>query len=456
VNIGSDFGVVFCGGGPAALGPFVAAARLGRFDELLARRVLIVDRGTRIGAGSLRHYRISSNSFGGAFVEGIDSVRDDSPLAPARLTAATRELRAHRDRNVPLRIAGAYLDGLGDLLQTALERDSACAVACCTTVSEIALQAGGGVAITLVRDGVDRTIRAERAVLSMGGRPSDALDQLEIWPSMALARWSAKMQPVTTLLDDRKFLPGPLLDQLQSTGRIVIVGGSHSAWSAALVLLRDLRVWTGGAPTPQITLLHRSPIRLFYLTAAEATADGFPFDPVRDVCPLSGRVNRASGLKGEARDLARRVLPSNTDGELPINLINLADPSEHNAAAGALDRAAVIFIATGFRSVLPTLHDEAGRPVGLASRRGGLLVSGTGALVTKDGQVLTHLHACGLGVHTPVSERIGGEPSYDKTITSTWLYQHDLGQSVLEGLLGAHEQDGRPKLPLLARAGLGW
>jgi hypothetical protein len=307
----------------------------------------------------------------------------------------------------------------------------------------------------LVREGVERTIRAERAVISMGGRPAATLEQLEICPGATLARWSAKVQPVSTLLDDRRFLPAHLLDELHRTGRIAIVGGSHSAWSAALVLLRDLRVWVGDARTPQIALLHRSPIRLFYLTAAEATADGFPFDPVRDVCRLSGRVNRAGGLKGEARDLARRILRSNADRELPISLIDVSNPAERHAVADTLDRAAVIFMATGFHANLPTLHDEAGRPMRLADRAGSLRVNDTGALVTENGRVLPQLQAVGLGVHTPVSARIGGEPSYAKAITSTWLYQHDLGASALEYLLDGHH-DGRPNLPILARAGLGW
>lgn len=455
MNIESDFGVVFCGGGPAALGPFVAAARLGRFDEVLARRVLIVERGTRIGAGSLRHYRILSNSFGAAFIEAIDAVPENSPLTPLRETDIARQLREHRLENVPLRMAGVYLDALGDILHAAVERDPACAVACGTTVSQIGLRAGGGIAITLVREGVERTIRAERAVISMGGRHASALEQLAICPGGTLARWSAKVQPVSTLLDDRKFLPAHLLDELHRTGRIAIVGGSHSAWSAALVLLRDFRLWTGDAPMPQIALLHRSLIRLFYLTPAEATADGFSFDPVRDVCPLSGRVNRAGGLKGEARDLARRVLRGNADRELPIDLIHLSNPARRNAVAETLDRAAAIFVATGFHANLPTLRDEGGRPLRLATRAGSVLVHDTGALVAEDGRVLPQLHAYGLGVHTPVSERIGGEPSYDKAITSTWLYQHDLGESALEWVLDGH-RDGRPNHPILARAGLGW
>lgn len=33
------FGLVFCGGGPAALGPIIAAARSGRLDALLDRGV---------------------------------------------------------------------------------------------------------------------------------------------------------------------------------------------------------------------------------------------------------------------------------------------------------------------------------------------------------------------------------------------------------------------------------
>ncbi len=455
MNIDSDFGVVFCGGGPAALGPFVAAARLRRLDDLLARRVLIAERGTRIGAGSLRHYRILSNSFGAAFVEGIDTVPDDSPLTPLRQTDTARQLREHRLDNVPLRTAAVFLDALGDSVQAVVERNPACAVACCTTVADIGLRAGGGIAITMVREGVERTIRAERAVISMGGRPAAAPEQLEVCPGATLARWSAKLQPVSTLLDDRRFLPAHLLDELQRTGRIAIVGGSHSAWSAALVLLRDLRVWTGDAPSPRIALLHRSPIRLFYLTAADAAADGFPFDPVRDVCPLSGRVNRAGGLKGEARHLARRILRSNADDELPIELIDLADPARRPAVVDALDRAAVVFVATGFQANLPMLHDETGRPLHLAVRAGGLLVNDAGALVAHDGRVLPQLHAYGLGVHTPASARIGGEPNYGKAITSAWLYQHDLGESALEWLLDGN-QDGRPNHPVLARAGLGW
>jgi hypothetical protein len=54
----AKFGVVFCGGGPATLGPFVSAARTGRLDELLDQGVLVVERGRGLGGGSLSHYGI--------------------------------------------------------------------------------------------------------------------------------------------------------------------------------------------------------------------------------------------------------------------------------------------------------------------------------------------------------------------------------------------------------------
>ncbi|MFE1794348.1 hypothetical protein ACFW7J_39070 [Streptomyces sp. NPDC059525] len=39
------FGLVFCGGGPAALGPIIAAARSGRLDALLDLGIALVEPG---------------------------------------------------------------------------------------------------------------------------------------------------------------------------------------------------------------------------------------------------------------------------------------------------------------------------------------------------------------------------------------------------------------------------
>src|SRR5690606_4911524 len=73
---------------------------------------------------------------------------------------------------------------------------------------------------------------------------------------------------------------------LASSGRVTVVGGSHSAFS----MLENLADALEFAGLQEVTLLHRSAIRLFFESAGLARAAGYIFDPVKDVCPVSGRV----------------------------------------------------------------------------------------------------------------------------------------------------------------------
>ena len=87
------------------------------------------------------------------------------------------------------------------------------------------------------------------------------------------------------------------LQSLAGHDEVVIVGSSHTAWA----LLHKLR---GRESPPKATLVQRTPPKLFFYSAAEAELAHASFDPFGDVCPITGRINRFSGLRGEVRDYA--------------------------------------------------------------------------------------------------------------------------------------------------------
>lgn len=447
----ADFGVVFCGGGPATLGLFVCAARTGRLDELLDQGVLVVERGRGLGGGSLGHYGISSNSLAVAFLEGLDEISKGGAFDGVHDDTATMKLRKMSGAHVPLKLAGAYLDSLGAAISEILERHPACAIARETTVSEVRV-GDGGVAVA-TKNGTKDVVRARRAVIAMGGRAPDDLEKLEVMPGLSLKRHAHKLKHASAVFDDRIGLPNHLIDAVRNTANVAVVGGSHSAWSIASIMMNDPRFRTKSGAPPTVTLLHRSPIRLFYLSKEEAEAERYPFDPERDVCPVSGRVNRVAGLKGDARELARRVLGVDENG-FPIRPLHLGTTARRDAAA-ALDGAGLIVAATGYRPRLPELITEAGGRIELARSPAGLAVTDRAEPLTTSGLTISNVLTYGLGVAIRAPQRIGGEPSNERAITSVWLYQHDVGRVALRGLLGEEEVEAHGDMPALTPGALG-
>ena len=86
--------------------------------------------------------------------------------------------------------------------------------------------------------------------------------------------------------------------------RIVILGGSHSAYAVAWALLE-----LPGAQSlvdGQIAVVQRRPPRVFYPDRPAAEDDGYTVAP-GDICARTGRVNRMGGLRGHGRDIWRRI-----------------------------------------------------------------------------------------------------------------------------------------------------
>jgi hypothetical protein len=83
--------------------------------------------------------------------------------------------------------------------------------------------------------------------------------------------------------------------------KIVIVGGSHSAFSAAWICLNKLTVFNSEF---QIYIIHRTAIKVFYATKKEADKDKYHDYDAPNKC---GQIHPFGGLRGDAKDLYRSI-----------------------------------------------------------------------------------------------------------------------------------------------------
>jgi hypothetical protein len=201
-----------------------------------------------------------------------------------------------------------------------------------------------------------------------------------------------------------------------------------------------------------VAVISRSPIRIYYTNAEEACADGYAFDPVWDVCPISGRVNRYGGLRGRAATLAKASLHPADYGSSPVRLVQLAarrgGEVECHSAEIILSEADVIVSACGFEAALPPIQRADGSSLTAAQDPTGTIVTSTGHLVDEHGVAHPELIAYGLGAGLGPIGDVGGEPSYARRADGVWLYQHDVGQIVLSELLSSpvdRAGSGRPR-----------
>ncbi|MEU2956969.1 hypothetical protein [Streptomyces xanthochromogenes] len=331
------------GCGPAALGLLVAADRTGELPRLLGQGVRYLDRAPNARAlGRLRFpFLIDANSVGGDFIAAL---RPDGYFARALEGRAGRTLREHHDQPVPLALVGEFMNDL-------------------SRVAEDAIPGGFKYGADVHRlhrnpDGswtsVDRfgsaLVTSERVVLATGGREDTAAIS---------ARYGI---PEGRLVGSAQLLSGRFAEAarvLQGGGNIAILGGSHSGFAAAELLLNRY----GEAITPgSLSLIHRG-LALAHESLAEAQS--MPEEALRhlEVCQESGMVNRFHGLRAGPRELCLRTLRGD---EQRLSLYQ----SGSVTAQRVLAEADLVIHCVGYRPRGVPLYDEWGDPISVRGASG--------------------------------------------------------------------------------------
>ena len=124
--------------------------------------------------------------------------------------------------------------------------------------------------------------------------------------------------------------------------RIVIVGGSHSAFSAAWMCLNKLGLETevGSLGTSSIMISHRSAVRVFYACKKDAELDNY--DNIGHINKLTGQIHPFGGLRGDAKELWRGIKQGR---EQRVRLLKSAGQSMQ---AKMYEEASIIIWACGY------------------------------------------------------------------------------------------------------------
>jgi len=414
------FNAVIIGDGPAAIGPLVAAARVGKLRDLLRTKIAIVGNGNDLGVGKVGTYQIRSNSPADDYLESLEGEEVDPILRELRDAEATQIIEDHRGNIIPLPLVGAYLREIGTKIREVLEEHPESTYVPNTNVRMV----------QLTHDGIQEimtdchTLCAKNTVLAVGA--TQTISGIGVFAEKTLpSDFVLKMAGIRELQRRLREASGK---------HVAIIGGSHSAFSCAWVLLNCVACSAIQFPERSIEIFHRHPIKLFYPTTNEAAEDGYCFRE-EDVCPITGRVHRFGGLRGDAKalykDIAggreRRVILRSCDGSLQSKV---------------LEHAAVIILAIGYSANTIPILDVHGEQITLSRDEGGQVNVDAQARIrtTSNNCPLEHVYGIGLGYGIRPTPELGGEPGYTGRIDGVNLYHGVIGKVILDHLLSPDSQ----------------
>ena len=277
------------GAGPGGLAPLFAAAYDGRLTELLNGGVTVIEQGSRVGAGALGQYSVSSDSAAEAFLDVV--MRTTEPeLAALQNHPAVNVLGASVGGSVPLTQAASFLSLIGETM-CGLVENSARGAVLRQHRALFTKRVGPELWSTRIRceqTGVEKDEQSRSVILATGARQ----------PLSRLYKEEVAGVPLLPLYKDKLLQSGEILStdglarveaRLQAVGsaKIVVVGGSTSAGSAASMILYQSALNFGEG---SVVLMHRRPLRIFYPTEDQALAEGYTEFGPDDICPISGRV----------------------------------------------------------------------------------------------------------------------------------------------------------------------
>jgi dTDP-4-amino-4,6-dideoxygalactose transaminase len=425
---------VLIGGGPAGVAFLISASKKGKLRELAAG-LAVIERGPSLGAGQLPNYAITSDSTAETF---LSAVKDNPEPSIAALIdhPASREIAQYIGKlGVPLSRTGPFLEAMGQRVGAVVTEAGGSMLTSHEVIES--RRTAAGLWQTRIRDiatGTERELLSQNIVIATGGFQSGS----DIAAAPIAGAPLAELAGERLMLCDDMLRTGGmerLRERIAHTRapRIAIIGASTSAIASAVLLLKSDIPF--GAES--LSLLHREDLRPWYPSAEAAHADGFTDFGPDDICALSGFVYRLAGFRLEARELVLRML--RIGGRTPdprVRLHQLGEPSSETAKI--LAEADVVVAALGYRPHALTLLDAAGERIALAAHAPGRprLADQLCRVTDAEGHPLPGAYGIGLAAGFVPEGRLGGEKSFKGKANGLWQWQNDVGQLIVNQLLG--------------------
>lgn len=419
--------LVICGGGPAGLSVILRAIRIGMFAELCQEQCLnsdedsivcegicIIDKSPteRFGGGRLHDYVINSNTYGSQFVNVIceEKLNKEPPetisgtcLEKFRTTETSKYLQTFEGREVPLFHVGAFLSEIATSIRDLFDSIPSCKSETSTEVLQVHKVLEDDEGKNTSSYWCIKVRKNPECIAISSIAPVDSSNNLDTLPPLATFIYSkfvvfatGGIQKLPTLSDpnhSKKLMSSDdlccvsgveeLKMKLSKTSRrkIVIIGGSHSAFSALWICLNKVTSddcqpqpqqspqqsspssSSDMFPTSSIIILHRGPIRVFYTSRREAEADG-----CKDIVNIDqhGHVHPFSGLRGDSKVLYQSIRDGReTRARLVCLKASVGDPTQPlpSLLSKLFDEAVVIVWACGYVSNMVPVFDEEGVPI---------------------------------------------------------------------------------------------
>lgn len=399
------------GAGPAALGFFVAADRLGVLPEILNAGVVICEKVA--SARELNHvslgYQIRSNSPAKDFFAGISS---RGLLAPVLRSEPVRALAALKDNSAPLILASEFITVLRSHIFDLINSFPSSKLLLNKCVTSIKCADG-----FTTWDSSNRVISStSKIILAAGAEQNTNYKFLDGGSAYFLA---------DEVMRGTGFAPLMLARAERRPAPLVIIGGSHSTFAICALLLErfgsDFR-------EGDICILHRTDVRLNYPCIESARTDKYPFSPSTDVCPETGQINRFGGLRSYAKQL---YLDIKAGKERRIKLIKIGP--KITSDLGRCFPNSCIIDATGYSARHIPIIDGNGAELLVERRRGEIILDKNFQLLATNGNSLPGCFGIGLGYAQTYN--MIGEISHNRGVAAVNLFNGSHGETIVNAIM---------------------
>ncbi|NHB90051.1 hypothetical protein [Photorhabdus tasmaniensis] len=391
------YDIVMCGAGPANISLIPDLLK----DEAV-KHCLILEKTEMVGSGALKKYKITANSLGSVFLEKFDGC-DDELSQYIRSTSEWEYFSANKDKPVELRFVGQYLERIAGFIQENNYGDRF-GVLTGAEVKKIKQNENGDYDITYHKNNEDYIVSTRKVLFNIGGIPNES-----------------RLLHNSNNITSGDFIKG-IYDEVINEGdikSISILGSSHSSVSCLIRLTEQLKF------TGKINVLVNKDFKLFFDSPASAESYGYDFIQ-EDICPLSGRVNRYSGLRYDSFVFAQEIKARKHKN---ISILNISEISGDEVIQ-RINCDDLLIHCTGYHTKLVEIIDKNNIPIELKSDKYGLLTNEKLNPISTSDETLNNFHTFGLGSGVKTGGEIGGEINFHGRIDGVWVYQHVIYDAV--------------------------